>query len=223
MATTELSTTEFPPSGLDRSTNVLLLARAAGAAEQRACTDLLTAVASEPQDAVLAVTLTTSPRDQMDIWRAHADHELPKEMNLIGLGEKADSGGSTDGPEGTHVSIRAIKDARNLTQLGVEVTRGLSELADDDRQVAVCFDSVTTLLEANSRDRAFRFLHVLTGQVAGAEAIAHYHLDPTAHDEQTVNTLKSLFDAIIERTEEGEWRVQMRRPYGADDLTSHHS
>lgn len=214
MGTTELSTAEFPPSGFTRGSNVLLLARASDAAERRACTDLLTAAAGESEDAVLAVTLTHPPSDRVTTWQAHADHQLPDELSFVAVGDRTHGSASIRETGEPRISVKAVADSRNLTQLGVEITRALSALTGDDRQVAVCFDSITALLEANSVDRAFRFLHVLTGQVAGADAVAHYHLDSAGQQEQTVNTLVSLFDAVIERAETGEWLVRTRGPYG---------
>jgi len=47
----------------------------------------------------------------------------------------------------------------------------------------------------------FRFLHVFTGRIQSADALGVYVIDSTAHDDQTMNTLKQLFDAVIELEE----------------------
>jgi hypothetical protein len=41
------------------------------------------------------------------------------------------------------------------------------------------------------------FLDAVTTAVADADAKAHYHLDPMAHDSETIWTLEELFDASI--------------------------
>jgi hypothetical protein len=51
-------------------------------------------------------------------------------------------------------------------------------------------------------ETVFRFLHVLTGRLDGVNAVGLFTIDPTTHDEQTVNTLKQLFDGAIELREE---------------------
>ena len=59
-----------------------------------------------------------------------------------------------------------------------------------------------------SLQRAFRFLHVVTGRVKTAGGVGHYHLDPEAHDRQTLATLKGLFDAVVNVDEDGELSIQ---------------
>nr|WP_245799905.1 hypothetical protein [Haladaptatus litoreus] len=44
----------------------------------------------------------------------------------------------------------------------------------------------------------FRFLHVFTGCVQSAEAFGLFIIDSTAHDNQTMSTLRQLFDGEIE-------------------------
>ncbi|GGL64608.1 hypothetical protein GCM10009039_23180 [Halocalculus aciditolerans] len=58
-------------------------------------------------------------------------------------------------------------------------------------------------------ERAFQFLHVMTVKLSREGAVAHYHLDPDAHDKQTVGTLTQLFDAVLERRD-GEWTLRER-------------
>lgn len=213
MATTEGSPGGLLASGLERSANVLVLDRAADAGSQ-ACATLSLAPGGEPADALVAVSLTEPPAERLEAWRAPADAELPHELAFVAVGEASRDVASPGGPGEPRISVEVIAGPRNLTALGVGATRQLAAAADDDRRVALCFDSVTALLGANSADRVFRFLHVLTGQAAAADAVAHYHLDPTGQDDQTVNTLVSLFDAVIERTPAGEWQLRTRRRYG---------
>ncbi len=58
----------------------------------------------------------------------------------------------------------------------------------------------------------FRFLHVFTGRVQSAEALGLFIVDSTAHDNQTMSTLRQLFDGEIEVREaegdESELRVK---------------
>jgi hypothetical protein len=47
-------------------------------------------------------------------------------------------------------------------------------------------------------ETAYEFLHAITGQLYAADARAHFHIDPTAHDRMTVDSIASLFDAVVE-------------------------
>jgi len=43
--------------------------------------------------------------------------------------------------------------------------------------------------------------------VSLAGAIAHFHLDPETCDEKTIETLRPLFDAVLEVDEDGTWSM----------------
>lgn len=77
----------------------------------------------------------------------------------------------------------------------------------DGHPTTVCFHSVTALLQFAELPRVFRFLYTLASRVASSGARAHYHLDPNAHDEQTVTALTPLFDAVVQGTEDRVERV----------------
>jgi hypothetical protein len=63
--------------------------------------------------------------------------------------------------------------------------------------------SLSTLLMYSNLQTVFRFLHVFTGRIQSADALGVYVIDSTAHDDQTMNTLKQLFDGVID-VEEGD-------------------
>ncbi|GAA0201828.1 hypothetical protein GCM10009000_015020 [Halobacterium noricense] len=76
----------------------------------------------------------------------------------------------------------------------------------------IAFDSLSTLLMYSNLQTVFRFLHVFTGRVQSAEALGLFIVDSTAHDNQTMSTLRQLFDGEIEVREaegdESELRVK---------------
>lgn len=84
----------------------------------------------------------------------------------------------------------------DLTACGIECRRALETL-DDDRDLVVCFDSITSLLQFADRDRALEFLHTLAGTFRRADATAHFHVDPSVYDETTLGQLRSLFDEQV--------------------------
>lgn len=74
----------------------------------------------------------------------------------------------------------------------------------------MCFHSITALLQYADLSCVFRFLHVLTRHVDTVDGVAHYHIDPTAHDAQTLATIETLFDTVIEY-EDGDWTGSSER------------
>lgn len=200
------------PQGVEEAGNVLLLAPPLESTADEACMRLLTPVPPEAET-VLYVTFTNSADDRLSHWRSHATGP-PAGAGVVCIGELARSAGAiADGAEAgmnTSVGVETVTDPSDLTGLGIAINQFIEQWSDDERKIVVCFDSLTTLLQYADLERVFRFLHVLTGRLRSAGALAHYHMDPTAHDEGTQNTLKSVFDAVVSVDDDGGLVVQSR-------------
>jgi hypothetical protein len=145
----------------------------------------------------------------LDSWRRHGG--LPEKVAII-TADTARSATATDGgsamqqSDGTVVSTTTVSGPGDLTGIGIKMNKALSAWEDDDARTHVCFDSLTTLLQYVDTKRAFQYLHVTTKRIESAVALAHYHIDPNAHDEQTLATIGSLFSDVFEYgTETGTW------------------
>lgn len=191
--------------------NVLLLAPPMDACAEDGCVDLLTRRAPADED-VLYVTFVQSPDERLDAWGARMGDDRPASVGFVDVGDpsrSAAAAGRTDGGPGSPVSVQSVSSPGNLTDLGIKISDFLTDWEADGRHTAVCFHSLTTLLQYADVQRAFRFLHVLTGRVRSIDGSAHYHMDPSAHEEQTVNTLTTLFDGVAS-WEDGRWSVRNR-------------
>lgn len=87
----------------------------------------------------------------------------------------------------------------DLTGLGVRIRQVLSSWEHDPAPVEVCFHDLETLLGHVDDRAAFRFCHAVTRHVRSAGATSHFHLDPDAVGERTLNTLRPLFDRVEDR------------------------
>jgi hypothetical protein len=179
--------------------------------ESEACTTLLAEAAPEAAQ-YLCVTTDDTPDDRLDEWRANIG-ELPDETGIIAVGEisRSAAGASESGPGTAPVSIDTVADPSDLTGLAMAIGAYLDAWSDMRRTRVVCFDSITSLLFHTDKERVFRFLHATTGRLRDLGAVAHYHLDPGAFDEATVNMFSSLFDAVVEVEEDGSVSVRTRR------------
>ncbi|ELY61220.1 RAD55 family ATPase [Natronolimnohabitans innermongolicus] len=96
----------------------------------------------------------------------------------------------------------------DMTGIGIKLSEFLQHFYEDRglTENRVLLHSVSTLLMYSDLQTVFRFLHVFTGRIQSADALGLYVIDSTAHDDQTMNTLKQLFDAVIEleETADGE-------------------
>ena len=148
----------------------------------------------------LLVTVTRSPLDRVLTVGRHIERE-PVETVVVNV-DPEDRSSDVEFDAMAVTSVERVNGPGDLTTLGVGVTDRLDAWADSDHGVALCFHSVTPLLQYNTLDEMFHFLRILTDRVEDTGAVAHYHLDPSAHDEQTVNRLVPLFDDVHDTTDD---------------------
>jgi len=202
-----------PLDALDDA-NVLLRAPAFCPGEARACADLLSAVDPE-RTALLGVSPTRSP----DQWlSAVADRlpALPGTVWLVDVGE----GRRTAAAEGpvrrrrgdVDVTVATVPNPGNLTDLGVELTRGLDAVtgAEGPTDAVMCFESAGTLYHHADDRTVYQFFHELTERVAAADVRAHYHVTRGAMDERVERHLLLLFDTVVTVAEDGGVSVDRR-------------
>lgn len=192
-ATEELTSEGAIP--LEEATSVLLLAPSMSHGADDACTSLLTR--DDPAETDVLYVTFRGPDQPLSTWRDRVDG-WPAEMavvaadgstrNLSGTQMSTDSGG---------VHVHTVSDPNDLTGLGIAIQQTLETWQGDGNHVAVCVRSLTTLLQFAETRRAFRFFHVLLAQLRAIDARLHAHLDPTAVDDRTVATFRSLFDAVV--------------------------
>lgn len=82
----------------------------------------------------------------------------------------------------------------DLTGLGIAIDESLTAL---EAPIRICFDSVTAMLQYVEFATAYEFLHVIASQIQQGGAPAHFHVDPQAHDEQSLAALTSLVEARV--------------------------
>jgi KaiC/GvpD/RAD55 family RecA-like ATPase len=100
----------------------------------------------------------------------------------------------------------------DMTGIGIKFSEFIEEFYTkrDVKRNRVAIDSLSTLLMYSDLQTVFRFMHVLTSRIEDAEAIGIHVLESTAHDAETLNTLKQLFDGIV--TVEEDLSVSMQLP-----------
>ncbi|WP_276299363.1 DUF7504 family protein [Halorussus lipolyticus] len=189
---------------------ILLLAPSLHAATEDACLDLLSFDAPAEEN-VLWVTYTRSPDDCVEDWMAHVDSP-PRNVQFVNVGETTRAAAQSGGSTASNVADQAVESLSSpgdLTGLGITLSEALKQWDGNGHRTVACFDSLTALLQYADLQTVYKFLHVLTGRFDAADVTAHFHLDPDACDQQTVSTLTSLFDTVVE-LDDGEWTVRSR-------------
>lgn len=174
--------------------NVLLVGPAGCPADESLCSRLMTARSGAPVS-VLVITVSETPSQRLSVLQSYL--EAPVERTAVVDVRNYDRPGSYDQYEGP-VDVRTVSKPSDLRRIGIVASRILSEWETEPGPTTVCFHSLSDLLAlTDDRQRLFRFLHVLRGRIQSADARAHYHLDPSQHDEEAVRTFESLFDTVL--------------------------
>jgi KaiC/GvpD/RAD55 family RecA-like ATPase len=99
----------------------------------------------------------------------------------------------------------------DMTRIGIQLSEFLEAFYQERniRQNRVALHSLSTLLMYSDLQTVFRFLHVFTGRIQSVDGLGMYVIDSTAHDDQTMNTLKQLFDGVIETKEDEEPDIRL--------------
>jgi len=110
----------------------------------------------------------------------------------------------------------------DMTGIGIQLSEFLESFYERGvRRNRVLFDSLSTLLMYSDLQTVFRFLHVFTGRVQSADALGLYIIDSTAHDDQTMSTLRQLFDGeiAVRETDDGS-ELRLKGVDGSTDWQS---
>ncbi|MFC6725233.1 RAD55 family ATPase [Halobium palmae] len=94
----------------------------------------------------------------------------------------------------------------DMTGIGIKLSEFLQEFYQDRgiRRNRIMLHSLSTLLMYSDLQTVFRFLHVFTGRIQSVDGLGLFCIDSTAHDDRTMNTLKQLFDGIVETHEDDD-------------------
>jgi len=180
--------------------NVLLTGPAGCPAEESLCSRLMAARADEPVS-VLVITVSETPSQRLSVLQSYL--QAPVERTAVVDVRNYDRAANYDQYEGP-VDVRTVSNPRDLRRIGIVASRVLSEWEEEPGPTTVCFHSLSDLLAlTDDRQRLFRFLHVLRGRVQSADARAHYHLDPSQHDDESLRTFESLFDTVLAFEDDG--------------------
>lgn len=175
------------PAGIEPPANVLFVH--AKHSEPDACDDLCHESGSTAE---LRVTFADDRPDQPD------PDEVDGKLGLLTIGDiLTDDGATAELDFSESVVTDSVCDPTDLSEIGVAISRFCKHWSEEGEQIAVCFDSLDAVLRYTSPKKVFQFAHVLTNRLASVEAYAHFHFDPTRHDDRVVSTFGTIFDAVV--------------------------
>jgi uncharacterized membrane protein len=163
---------------------------------------------THPENVSLAaVTYTQPPGQWLDDWQRSVG-KLTREVRFIHANGMAQS--ETYNEQIPDTVTTDVVDPTDPMEIIVPLSNQLKEWTDGETQPVVSVQTLTVLLEYVDFDTAFRYLHILTHRIQAAGGIAYFQMDPDIHDPETTNTLKTLFDVVVEISDNGaEWKTTL--------------
>jgi KaiC/GvpD/RAD55 family RecA-like ATPase len=168
------------------------------------CLDLLASGTEEGQGSIIVTT-----KDSADRMLEQFAERTSYESRPVAVVDCVTKQQGDEVPERNRVKYASSP--VDMTGIGIQLSEFLQAFYQD-RNIThnrVMLHSVTTLLMYSDLQTVFRFLHVFTGRVQSVDGLGLYCIDETAHEQQTLNTLKQLFDGVVEMQEEGEPIVRL--------------
>ncbi|WP_231183664.1 recombinase RecA [Haladaptatus sp. DYF46] len=193
----------FPETELNPGTN-LLVAGPPMTGKRRLAFDVL---AHGDGDGIIIVTTKSTGEQVLSDYESRLDGR----DSFIGV---VDCVSKQQGMSPQRVeSVEFASSPVDMTGIGIKLSEFLQRFYDSGvRSNRIAFDSLSTLLMYSNLQTVFRFLHVFTGRVQSAEAFGLFVIDSSAHDAQTMSTLRQLFDGEIEvrEAEDGGSEVRLK-------------
>ena len=167
----------------------------------------LLAAGHEEGDGILCVTTSDNAAMVVD--------ELKTQIPTLDRGRVGiiDCTGSTSQETIKEIATERVSSPGDLTGISIGTAKLLQRFSDQDiSEVRHGLVSVSTLLQYLDVNTVFKFLNIYTTRIQDTQGLGVFTIDNAAHDSQTINTITSEFDAVIELrdTDVGEREVRIR-------------
>jgi hypothetical protein len=176
------------------ATTVLLLAPEVRTRSTDACVAVLDGL-GDRIDRAVPVTISLSAAEWRSVWEREVE-DGPTLQACVDVDQETRSTvEATDG--GPTVPIERVTDPTDLEALGRRVSDVLQRADEAGDSVGVAVHSLTGVLGHVDESTAFKFVYTLGEIARRVDGVVVFHLDPTAHDDETVETFRIVCDAIV--------------------------
>lgn len=162
--------------------------------KRRLALDVLARGASDGDGSVIVTTRDSADRVLADFETLLAEPERAH----VGIVDcvTQHQGRSTSDTE----FVKYASSPTDMTGIGIKFSEFVEEFYIERglERNRVAVDSLSTLLMYSDIQTVFRFMHVMTSRIDDADAIGIHVIESTAHDREDLNTLKQLFDGVVE-------------------------
>jgi KaiC/GvpD/RAD55 family RecA-like ATPase len=167
--------------------------------KRRMALDVL-AHGSERDEGVIVVTTRDSASRVLSDYEALVTDPSSVDIGIVDCVTKHQGRSARD----TDI-VKYASSPEDMTGIGIKFSEFVEEFRVERGLdgIRVLVDSLTTLLMYSDVQTVFRFMHVFTSRIENADALGVHTIESTAHGEETLNTLRQLFDHAVTVGEDG--------------------
>lgn len=147
---------------------------------------------------LLTMTFNQSPAQWLTGFE-DANGGLPERVGIVGVGDRSQATTFSDtfGDRSVPADVEIVADPSDLPRLGITLSEFVAKW-DDAVPIVLAFDSITAFLQYADLQSVYRFVQTLKGRLDSANGLGLYFMNPAAHDDQTMATVRPLFDVVRE-------------------------
>jgi KaiC/GvpD/RAD55 family RecA-like ATPase len=198
---------EFEHATVDPGTNVLI-AGPPLSGKRRLGLELLAQGAQDGEGSVVVTTRDSADRVLADVRSLFADPD-GADLGIVDCVTKHQGRSVQDSQ-----AVKYASSPVDMTGIGIKFSEFVEEFYTERGldQNRIMLDSLSTLLMYSDLQTVFRFMHVFTSRIENADALGVHVIESTAHEAEALNTLKQLFDGVIEVDEDRDVSVRLPGP-----------
>ncbi len=195
---------DFDNTSVDPGTNILVSGPPL-TGKRRLAMDVLAHGAADGEGSVIVTTRDSSDRVLAD-YRSRLTNPDDADVGVVDCVTQHQGRSASD----TEL-VKYASSPVDMTGIGIKFSEFIEEFYGERgvRRNRVLVDSLSSLLMYSDLQTVFRFMHVFTSRIEDADAIGIHIIDSTAHDAEAMNTMKQLFDGIVEVDEARDISVQL--------------
>jgi KaiC/GvpD/RAD55 family RecA-like ATPase len=192
---------------VDPGTNILISGPPL-TGKRRLAMEILAAGADDGEGSVIVTTRDSSDRVIAD-YRSLVENPDETTLGVVDCVTQHQGRSVQDSD-----TVKYASSPVDMTGIGIKFSEFLEGFYSDRgiTQNRVMLDSLSTLLMYSDLQTVFRFMHVFTSRIENADALGVHVIESTAHDAEAMNTLKQLFDGVVEVDADRERSIQLPGP-----------
>lgn len=156
----------------------------------------LLAAGHDEGDGILCVTTSKNAASFLDMFETHIPTLDRERVGIV------DCSGSEDQRTIEEIATERVSTPGDLTGISISTAKLLQRFSKRDiSEIRHGLVSISSLIQYLELDTVFKFLHIYTTRINDTGGLGVFTVDSVSHDPQTMNTIVSEFDGVIELRE----------------------